>query len=162
MATEQTFTYRYEHDADAVAELLRDASYLKARCEAAGERNVVATVEPIGDAFRVVVARDRTSQLPAIAKKVAGGENRIVDDTTWRREGDRWVGEYTITIGGAPGTIRGRSELIPDGAGCKYQSRFEVTVNVPLLAGKLEKIVAESVATSLHAGAVKNAERLAL
>jgi hypothetical protein len=161
MATERTFTYRYEHDADAVAQLLRDPSYLKARCEAAGERNVEIQVEPQGDAVRVIVARDRTTSLPSFAKKLYRGDNRVVDDTLWRRQGDRWVGEYTITIGGAPGTIRGRSELVPDGAGCTYESRFEVTATVPLLAGKVEAFVAESVASGLLSGAQRNAERLA-
>jgi hypothetical protein len=161
MATERTFTYRYEHAAEAVAQLLRDPSYLKARCEAAGERNVEVRVEPEGDAVRVVVARDRTTALPAFAKKIYSGESRVIDETVWRRQGDRWVGEYTITITGAPGTIRGCSVLVPDGAGCTYESRFEVTAKVPLLAGKLEELVAENVASGLRSGALKNAERLA-
>jgi hypothetical protein len=160
MATERTFTYRYEHGADAVAGLLREPSYLKARCEAAGERNVEVRVQPEGEAVRVVVARDRTTALPAFAKKLYRGENRVVDDTLWRRVGDRWVGEYTITIGGAPAAIRGRSELAPNGAGCTYESRFEVSSTVPLLAGKLEAFVAESVASGLYAGAQRNAEHL--
>jgi hypothetical protein len=161
MPTPREISYRYSCETDTVAELLRNAEYLRTRCESFGDRNVDVRVTPQDDGVRVVVERDQVAELPSFAKRLFKSENRIVDDTVWRRVGDRWVAEYTVDIKGAPGKVAGRSELIPDGDGCKYVTRFEVTANVPLLGSKLEEYVADRIASTMQSGVHTNAERLA-
>ncbi len=161
MSTSRQISYRYPHETDTVASLLQDPEFLRVRAESQGDRNVSVRVTPEGDAVRVVVERDQTAELPSFAKKLFKSENRVIDDTTWRRDGDRWVAEYRIDIKGAPGKVAGRSELVPDGDGCKYVTRFEVTASVPFVGAKLEEYVADRIASTMESGVQTNAARLA-
>lgn len=161
MPTPRTVTYEYPAAGpDQVAALLRDPAFLKSRSEQAGDKNVEVRVEELGDGLRVVVARDKELELPSFAKRMFQPKNRITDDVRWRREGDRWVGDYTLEIAGVPGEIRGRTTLAPSAAGCVHESQFQVTARVPLVAGKLESFVADRVAETFRDHAVRNAQRL--
>ncbi len=160
MPTPRSITYEYPSHPDAVIALLRDPEFLRRRAEAAGESNVQVEVEEVGDGVRVVTKRDKAVELPSFAKRMFQPSNRIIEDTTWRRNGDQWVAEYEIEIQGIPGQVRGRSSLVPTAAGCRYESSFEVTARIPVVGGKLEGFVAERVEEQLRSNAARNAEQL--
>lgn len=160
MPTPRRFSYEYATDPDTVAKLLHDPEFLRRRCEAAGEKNVEVKVEQLPDGLSVVVARDKEVELPAFAKKMFNPQNRIIEQTRWRRQGDRWVAEYQVTIGGVPGEVRGKSTLAPSSMGCHYESAFEVTSRIPLVGGKLEGFVADKLEETFRSNAQRNAEQL--
>ena len=160
MPTPRTVTYEYPSAPDAVARLLSDPEFLRRRSEEAGEANVEVAIEDAGDGLRVVVARDKQVNLPAFARKMFSNLNRVVDSVTWRRQGEEWVSEYAIRIGGIPGEIQGRSTLMPLSSGCRHESSFEVTARVPVFASKLEAFVADLVERSFREYADRNAEWL--
>jgi hypothetical protein len=160
MPTPRTVTWDYATGPDDVAALLRDPEYLKRRSEEAGEKNVEVTIEDTLDGMRVVVARDKEVELPGFAKRMFAPKNRIVDDVRWKRQGERWVGEYTLEIAGVPGEIRGKSTLFPSANGTRHESSFQVTARVPLLASKLEAFVADRVEETFRDHAARNAARL--
>lgn len=160
MPTPRTVTYEYPAAPDTVAALLRDPEFLKSRSEQAGDKNVEVRVEELGDGLRVVVARDKEVDLPSFAKRMFQPKNRITDDVRWRREGERWVADYTLEIAGVPGEVKGCSTLAPSSGGTVHELRFEVTARVPLLGGKLESFVADRVAETFRDHAVRNAQRL--
>ncbi len=160
MPTPRTVSWDYATAPDDVAALLRDPDYLRRRSEEAGEKNVQVTVEDTVDGMRVIVARDKEVELPGFAKRMFAPKNRIVDDVRWTRQGERWVGEYTLEIAGVPGEIRGKSTLIPSASGTRHESSFQVTARVPLLAGKLEAFVADRVEETFRDHAARNAARL--
>lgn len=162
MPTPRRITYQYPAEPDAVAALLHDAGFLRSRAEAAGETNIEVTVEEVGDGFRVVVARDKQVELPAFAKRMFKPQNRIVDDTTWRRGVDgAWTAEYQVVVAGVPGEVRGKSTLEASATGTKYESAFEVTARIPIVGGKLEGIVADRVEETFRANAERNAKHFA-
>lgn len=140
--------------------LLRDAEFLKHRCEAVGEKNVEVQVEELQDGLRVVISRDKEVDLPGFAKRMFNAKNRITDDQRWHREGERWVAEYHVEIAGIPGAVRGTAALVPSAKGCEFVSAFEVTAHVPLVGSKLEGFVADRVEESLRTSAEHNARRL--
>jgi hypothetical protein len=160
MPTPRTVSWDYATAPDDVAALLRDPEYLRRRSEEAGEKNVQVTVEETIDGMRVIVARDKEVELPGFAKRMFAPKNRIIDDVRWTRQGERWVGEYTLEIAGVPGEIRGKSTLFPSASGTRHESSFQVTARVPLLASKLEAFVADRVEETFRDHAVRNAERL--
>jgi hypothetical protein len=160
MSTPRTVTWEYATDPDAVAALLRDPDFLKRRCEEAGEKNVEVTVEDNAYGLRVIVARDKQVELPSFAKRLFTPKNRVVDDVCWKRQGERWVGEYTLEITGVPGDIRGRSTLFPSSSGTRHESSFEVTARVPLLGSKIESFVADRIEETFRDHAARNAARL--
>lgn len=160
MPTPRSISYEYASNPDEVFALLRDPDFLRRRAEAAGESNVDVQIAETGDGIRVVTARDKAVDLPSFAKRMFQPSNRIVEDTTWRRQGDSWVAEYEIEIKGIPGQVKGRSSLAPSAGGCLYQSDFEVTARIPMVGGKLEGFVAERIEEQLRSNAVRNAEQL--
>jgi len=161
MPTRRTMRVEYAVSPARIADLLRDPDFLRRRCEAAGEKNVEVSIEEHSDGLRVVVARDKEVDLPSFAKRMFSPKNRIVDDTRWRREGDRWVGQYRIQITGVPGDVEGRSTVEPTATGCRYESSFAVDARVPLVGGKLEAFVADRVEETFWANARRNEEQLA-
>ena len=86
--------------------------------------------------------------------------SRCLDDVKWKRQGDNWVGQYTLDIAGVPGEVKGTSTLAPSANGCRHESSFEVTARVPLFSGKLESFVADRVEETMRDHAVRNAARL--
>jgi hypothetical protein len=161
MPTPRTLHHDYPAPPEAVAGLLRDPTFLRQRCEAIGELNVEVTVEPVPQGLRVIVARDKEVALPSFAKRMFSPKNRIVDDTCWHQEGERWVADYRIEFAGIPGEVRGRSTITPIPAGCRYESSFEVTARVPLVGGKLESFVADRVEETFRAHAARTTAQLA-
>lgn len=160
MPTPRTVTYDYASGPDTVAALLRDPDFLKRRCEEAGEKNVEVVIEDTGDGLRVMVSRDKQVELPSFAKRMFQPKNRIVDDVKWRRQGENWVGEYTLEFAGVPGEVKGTSKLVPSENGCRHESSFQVTARLPLFSGKLESFVADRVEETMRDHAVRNAARL--
>jgi hypothetical protein len=160
MPTPRSLTYDYASNPDEVFALLRDPEFLRRRCEAAGEKNVDIKIDETGDGVRVVTARDKAMELPAFAKRMFSPQNRIVENTTWRRQGDQWVADYAIEIKGIPGEVRGRSTLAPSALGCRYETKFEVTARIPMVGGKLEGFVAEGIEVQLRSNAERNDAQL--
>jgi hypothetical protein len=161
MPTPRSFWYEYPADADALAALLRDPAFLRWRAESAGDKNVEITIEQAESGLRVTVARDREVALPAFAKRMFQTKNRVVDETLWKRSGDKWIGDYEIQIPGIPGEVKGQVSLVPCPEGCRYEAAFQVTSKVPMLGSKLESFVADRVEESLRANAERNAQYLA-
>jgi hypothetical protein len=159
MSTPRKITYEYAAKPDAVFALLHDKNFLRERAEAAGETNVEVTVEEVPDGFRVVVARDKEVELPAFAKKMFKPQNRITDDTTWRRQGEQWVASYEVVVAGIPGQVKGKSTLAPSAKGCHYESNFEVTARIPIVGAKLEGMVADRIEETFRANAERNAKQ---
>jgi len=157
MSTRRRITYEYAADPDAVFALLHDRDFLLARAEAAGEKNVEVTVQEVPDGFRVVVARDKEVELPAFAKRMFKPQNRITDDTTWLRQGERYVASYQVTVAGIPGEVVGKSTLSASTKGCSYESNLEVTARIPIVGAKLEGIVADRIEETFRANAERNA-----
>src|ERR1043165_7774477 len=94
------------------------------------------------------------------ARRLFRARSHVVDDIKWRWEGVSWIGEYTITIDGFPGAIRGRSTLTPSGSGCEHETTFEVTATVPLIAATLERLVADRVVEGFQRHEAYTARRL--
>lgn len=109
--------------------------------------SVEVTSEPRGTGLRVVVDQEQnTAGLPAIAKKIVGDTTRAVITEEWA---DHRRGSYDITAPGKPTKATGSVALEDDGAGARYVLELELTVKVPLIAGRLEKVMAEQIAAGL-------------
>ena len=62
------------------------------------------------------------------------------------------------TINGVPAEIRSRGRLMAAGEGSEFVVSAEVKVSIPLIGGKIEKVVAEQV-TKLLAAEAEYAEK---
>jgi hypothetical protein len=160
MSTKRTFSFHYECSPEHVAALLRDPEFLRRRCEAAGDRNVTIELTAVQDGVHMTVARERTIVLPALVASFVSPTNRAVETTTWRRDGDRWQADYSLEVDGLPGKVSGHSTLTATESGTHYESTFEVSARFPLIARKLEGLIADGFTEQLAINAERNAEAL--
>lgn len=136
-----TIEFEYSQSIDDVFAKITDPTYVTTRSEALGERKVVVKVDDISGGKRVTIHREVDTDLPSIAKKLFKPTNSVVETTSWKRTGDRIVGEFEIDVKGAPTRVWGKNTLRPQGAGCGYSVDFDATVSVPLIGKKIRKFV---------------------
>lgn len=83
------------------------------------------------------------SDVPAFAKKVLGDSAQVVHTETWDRSTGR--GEIDIDVATMPGTMTCQAQLQDDGDGCRKEFNWEINVKIPLVGGKIEKVVAADI-----------------
>ena len=143
---------RYRSQYDAAAQRLYttvvDREYLRARLDSIGGRNA-ALLEHSDDengakyTLRQGVSR---SYLPEIVQKVLNGDLVIERTETWYKADDgRYEGNVTARVKGAPGTIGGALTITGDRESSELNIDGQAKVDVPIVGGKVESVVAEQV-----------------
>lgn len=79
------------------------------------------------------------SDVPAFAKKVLGDTAEVEHTEVWDRS--TASGEVTIKVATMPGSMVCNVSLEEDGEGCRKNFDWEVKVKLPLVGGKIEKVV---------------------
>ncbi|WGX95155.1 DUF2505 domain-containing protein [Nocardioides sp. L-11A] len=137
----------YDAAPEEVFAMLADPAFREKVGAAQEVVSIDVTVTPAGSGFTLVSDQvQNTAGLPAIAKKIAGDTTRAVVREEWA---DACSGTIEITAPGKPTRAVGTIRLTPTGAGTTYVQELEVTVKVPLVAGKLEKLMADNIDAGL-------------
>ena len=136
-----TIEYELESGADEVFALLTDAEFLGERLIALGEDPPEVKVKKKGKGVEIKLRRIKHLDLPAVAAKIVGGDQKFAMTETWQPSGDGWVGEYLIEVIGVPAAIAAEMELFPSDEGCVYRISHRPRVKVPLVGKKLEQIL---------------------
>lgn len=153
---------RFEHratfaaTADAVFSTLVDEAFLTARLRDIGGKGAALLdhrVEGDTAAYRLRQGVD-ASRLPGAVKSIINGDLVVEREERWH--GSESAGKATIS--GVPAHITSRGQLTARGTGCELLTRAEVKVSIPLIGGKIEKVVAEQV-TKLLAAEAEYAEK---
>ncbi|GAA4808255.1 DUF2505 domain-containing protein [Nocardioides caeni] len=138
---------RYDAAPADVFAMLADPSFREKVGAAQDVVSMDVTVTPKGAGASILIDQvQNTAGLPAIAKKIAG-------DTTRALVREEWSGPTSasieITAPGKPTRASGTVTVVADGGGTRYVQELEVTVKVPLIAGKLEKLMADNIDAGL-------------
>lgn len=153
---------RFEHRAtfpvpvDTVYSTLVDEAFLTARLRDIGGKGAALLDHKTSEdkaSYRLRQGVD-AKHLPGAVRSILSG------DLVVERE-ERWQGHESAgraTINGVPAEIKSRGRLTPSGDGTQLVVSAEVKVNIPLLGGKIEKVVAEQV-TKLLASEAEYAEK---
>ena len=112
--------------------------------ERVGEANDVVrwtpTVTTEGDATRVVIDEEqRTAGVPSFAKKIVGDTTHVIITQVWRGQ----VADYEIATPGKPTQVHGTATVSANGSGSVLVYDLDVKASVPLIGGKLEKLVVD-------------------
>ncbi|MGJ8670837.1 MAG: DUF2505 domain-containing protein, partial [Oceanococcus sp.] len=83
------------------------------------------------------------SDVPAFAKKILGETSAVVHTETWDRSSGRGV--ISIDVATLPGTMECVAQVSDDGSTCRKDFEWEIKVKIPLIGGKIEKVVAEDI-----------------
>jgi hypothetical protein len=158
MPAVRTVQHVYARAPERLFTLLRDPDYLRRRCIGDGDRNIRIDVRAGAAGPCISVERDRTIELPALVRGLIKPTNRVLELYTWQRSAGGWQADYEVSSRGMPGTLRGAIRLEGDALATLYEATIEVTARLPLLASKLETLMADGFAAYLQLNAA-HAER---
>lgn len=134
---------RYDAAPAQVFEMLADPAFRQAACEAQDVISADVQLERDGDGFTLVIDQlQRTDDLPGFARTFAGESTQAIQRETWTSADS---GSLEIEAPGKPTKMVGMIRLEPTGAGTTEVVELEIKVKVPLIGGKLEKLMADKV-----------------
>jgi Protein of unknown function (DUF2505) len=142
--------------AEKVFATMTDEEYLRARLrELGGPGSDLLEYEASPENARYRLRQGLSERdLPPVVGKVVGGDLHIERTETLRRSGTgSYDGDVDVRIAGVPASAGGTMKLA-DGAsgdGSLFEVNADVAVNVPLIGGKIEEIVAAQVRRLLEA-----------
>jgi len=141
MTTRLKHDLRYDAPLTDVRAMLDDRAYREQVL--AAQRNQRSSVEiEVGDGTTTVVLDQvqRTDSIPSFARKFTGAELNIVQREIWMSTA---YAELHVAIPGRPGQMVGSITLAEDGGVTTETVDVEITVPVPLVGGKIEKLIAD-------------------
>lgn len=136
------FSHQMKYDAPLadVRAMLADAAFREKVAEASGAFTSDVRINSNGSGMSVVVdQKQHDHNIPSFAKKIVGDTIHIVQEEQWSDDANA---SLEVSIPGKPGHMKGTIALSPDGDGTLESVDAEIKVHVPLLAGKLEKLIA--------------------
>jgi uncharacterized protein YndB with AHSA1/START domain len=145
--------FRHELTYDAgpaeVFEMLADPAFRKASVAAQDVVTAEVHLEREGNGFRLTIDQEqRTADLPSFARAITGDTTHAVQREHWE---DSTGGTLRVDAPGKPSEVRGTITLRPEGSQTREIVELELRVKVPVLGGRLEKLLAERLAASLDA-----------
>ncbi len=145
------FRHELAYDASPaeVFAMLADPAFREASCAAQDVVSAEVDLERDGDGFSLTIDQEqRTDDLPSFARTFAGDTTRAIQREEWA---DATGGTMRIDTPGKPSEAKGTITLRGDGAGTVETVDLELRVKVPLIGGRLEKLLAAKVAAGMDA-----------
>jgi hypothetical protein len=100
-----------------------------------------------GEATTVVVdQQQQVVGVPSFAKKFVGDSTRAITTQVWRGQ----AASYVVDAPGKPTSITGTATLTGHGQSTVLAYDLDVKASVPLIGGKLEKLVVELTTEGYH------------
>jgi hypothetical protein len=144
------FSHDISYDAppEEVAEMLADRTFRERVCEAMDSTRSDVSIEGAGEGMKVVVDQTQPAGgIPSFAKKFVGDTIQIIQRESWTSD---TAAELLLEIPGKPGSLVGNIRLAVDGEGTVETVSGELKVKVPLVAGKLEELIARMIRAALR------------
>lgn len=134
----------YPADVQAVFAAMSDAGFLIERAEALGHVPVeVLECDAGDDGWRIVVRRRVPLTVPRFAQKILTPHAMTTQTEVWQQSDTGHRGEFDVKAAGIPGRVKGTMTLEPDAAGAVHQISAKVTAEVPVIGGKIAKLLAD-------------------
>jgi carbon monoxide dehydrogenase subunit G len=136
------FRHELSYDAppDHVLAMMSDPLFWDRVGEANAALSCTATVGTEGGTTRVVIDQEqKVVGVPSFAKKLVGESTRAIITQVWRGH----QADYEVETPGKPTHVTGTASLTGDGSGSTLTYDLDVKASVPLIGGKLEKLVVE-------------------
>jgi Protein of unknown function (DUF2505) len=135
----------YAAAVDDVMALFADPEVVRARYEAAGDRDIEILEcgpqdRPNGEGFVIRTSRTVDVDVPSFARKVLKPTNTMIQTDTW---GARDVdgardGDFDIEVKGAPVHVSGEMRIEPtNDGGTRHTVDGKLDVKIPLIGGKV-------------------------
>lgn len=137
----------YDASLADVFAMLSDPGFRHASADAMGVTSADVSISPKGEGISVRIDQVQpTAGVPGFAKKFTGETTRAVQTEDWSSPTG---GTITIETPGKPTHVNGTISLTESGGRTTETLDVEVKVKVPLIGGKLEKVMAGLVSKGL-------------
>lgn len=148
----KTLTHDMRYDGARAADvyaMLGTTDFREEVCAATGFPRRTVTIEPSGSGMSVRIDQHRPAdEIPGFARKFIGADINIVQAESWSSD---TAADLTVTIPGKPGEMKGDIRLVEDEQGTTEHVEVGITVKIPLVAGKLEDLIASMLLKALKA-----------
>ena len=163
MATPLSITEEFPASPAAVYALYTDADFLQSRLEDCGALDPkVLGVSTEDDAVTTVTQQSiPASILPSMVSSMMSGDPVTERTETWRADGDGYLADFSVTIKGAPASLKGTMALTPSDSGTTLAVNGQASVPIPLFGGKIEQTVVEQVGQLINIESDYTRRRLA-
>jgi hypothetical protein len=149
MSTTLTHTMTYDAALADVSAMLDDPAYRDDVIAAQGGTSGTFEISTDGDVTRAVVDQVQPATgLPSYATRFVGSEINIVQREEWTSAA---YADLHVTIPGKPGQMVGSITLDEDGTTTIETVEVEITVNIPLVGGQNETLIADMLRKALRA-----------
>jgi len=149
MSTRFSHDLTYDAPQDAVDAMLMDQAFRERVCDAQGAIRKSVSITEESDGVRVVVDQVQTAEgIPGFARKFVGDEINLVQSETWV---DAENAEVEVVIPGKPGEMTGTIHLSESGGVTTERLEMTIQVNIPLVGGKIEKLISDLLRKALLA-----------
>ena len=144
------FHQELEYDASPaeVYAMLADPAFREAVCEAGDSVRHDVSITSQGAGMSVSVDQVQPAAgIPSFARKIVGDEIEILQREEWSSETDA---SLDVSIPHKPGHLKGTITLREQGTGTVETVDAEVKVHIPMLGGKLEKLISDMLGSALR------------
>ncbi len=139
----------YDAPADKVAAMLADPAFREEVCASQRVIRQEISIEKVGDTMHVTIDQwQPTSGVPSFAKKFVGEETNIVQKEIWSSP---LLADLHLTIPGKPGDMTGTAKIVEKDGVTTETVTLDIKVGIPLIAGKLEGLLADLLLKALKA-----------
>ncbi len=138
--------HAFEKPVDTVLEMFSDRAYFEKKYKNLGFSDIeVLDCDKSGDRFLIKVRYAATSDapIPQFAKKVLGDKNIVTQQDEWNLKSK--TGRITIDVKGVPVKLGCEMRLQPEGKGSVNRMSWSISCGIPLIGGKLEKIIGDDI-----------------
>ena len=144
-----THTMTYDASVAEVGAMLDDPAYRDQVIVAQRSLGGTATFEQEGDTVVVVVdVIQPADDIPGFARKIVGDRINVVQREEWTSADHA---DLRVTIPGKPGQMVGSIDLAEDGGVTTETVDCEITVHLPLVGGRPEKLIGDLLLKALRA-----------
>jgi hypothetical protein len=149
LATRLSYDLTYDAPLTDVGEMLMDPAFREQVCDAIGATRKTVSVGQGGGGMKVVLDMDQPAEgIPGFAKRFVGDEINLVQSEQWA---DMENGVVEVVIPGKPGHMNGTITLREAGGTTTETVSMEIKVNIPLVGGKIESLIADLLRKALRA-----------
>lgn len=141
---------RFAADVETVATLMTEPDFIVDRCLAIGELSAECEAESTDKLITLHTRRVARHDLPGFLTRLVGETQTLTVEEVWEDESDEWRGHYTVRTAAAPIQIRGEFTLRPDGEGAIYTVRHSFRIPIPLIAGRIEKVLRKQITATVE------------
>jgi hypothetical protein len=132
-----------------VHDMLADPAFREQVCESQGYVRHTVQIERDDQGMTVKIDQIQEAHgIPGFARKFVGDEINIIQSEDWTSPEK---GNIHVAIPGKPGEMSGTALLTEDPDGTTETVNLTVKVNIPLVGGKIESLIADLLSKALRA-----------